>query len=223
MVVATQGSRMVTVPTAWFWGVAGLLVVLILMVVSLLVMVVSRGSDGPAQPVVAGESPSPSSSPSPSPSPSVELQTPEPETPMPSAEPSPSTAASASGPTVPPATEVSVQYQGPFVLDSYYKDLDLVPPARRSLTAGGELWYGRYKGFNADEDASIAVWNERSVPTYEDCRHVATAAGIETVDTHDLEEGQTVCVLTDEGRIARLKLVNKGFDEWGFDATVWDN
>ncbi|TWJ32273.1 hypothetical protein JD81_05848 [Micromonospora sagamiensis] len=104
------------------------------------------------------------------------------------------------------------------MLDSYIKDLDLMPPARRNVRDGGDLSYSNTHGFDAYGSASIAVWNERSVPTYADCRRIATAAGVESIL---LDEGQTICVLTDEGRVARLKLIRETVNEYSFDATVW--
>lgn len=117
-----------------------------------------------------------------------------------------------------------VQWQGPLLLDGGAKDLDKGQPVdatgRNDVGTGGiSVPYDVF----ALDDGSLSSWEgDRKVPNYADCAKTVDSTGTHSVS---VDLGSVVCLKTDEGRVARLKVTQ--FPEASgpvvkFDAVVWD-
>lgn len=143
-----------------------------------------------------------------------------PSTTAPAAAPPPTSLAPVGSPS-PAAPSVrwygAVTWNGPDV----HRDLDAVPV--RTDAAGGDLAGSTFETtLSADSGAQLYVMT--GSPGYQQCRDAVAANG--TDETKSLHAGDVVCVLTSEGRVARVRVRTAAI---GFpaatiraDVTVWD-
>lgn len=132
-------------------------------------------------------------------------------------------------PTTVPATPVKpvVRWNGTVTLNGpdSDKDLDSIPP--RTHVGGADITGHWLETTLTAESANtqIAILPPSApAPGFAQCRTAALATG--TRQTQEIETGDVLCVLTSEGRIARLKTIKATQTSLDpvltFRVTVWD-
>jgi hypothetical protein len=106
-----------------------------------------------------------------------------------------------------------------------YKDLDALPPRTNQRDADITGDWLRTTITAGSPDVQIAVLPEDSaLPGFKQCRDAAYSNGSD--HTEELQTGDVVCVITSQGRVARLKTVRAEQLSLEpvvkFDVTIWD-
>ena len=128
----------------------------------------------------------------------------------------PHSTASGSTPGVAPTTP-TVRWQGPIAINGSGVDLDALPP-----TTGGQN-YTLYEDAGGGLDISsgtFAEWTGSSPPTYRPCHNLVVAQGGSR--SFQLTSGLEVCVLTQGGRTAYVKVTGQSANGWGAQVIVWN-
>jgi hypothetical protein len=114
------------------------------------------------------------------------------------------TAAPGGGSTVqssPDSESPEVQWSGPLLSQQQPFDLDLVPPA---VGAGGDIYPSGFDGKKATlVDNSYALVPEGEAPDFSECKLLATT---KPLLSPSVAAGRSVCLFTDEGRVALATL-----------------
>ncbi|WP_392894958.1 hypothetical protein [Streptomyces sp. LN699] len=139
------------------------------------------------------------------------------------------TPAAATRPSTPAGKAAgSVRWEGPLAIAfADNKDLDSTPPAGSQTNADNDFSVFDFAGpkLSPERGAKALVWEtEGSVPSYADCASaVATQATSEEIAA---KAGVVVCALTNDGRVARLRIKQMNGDvahpKGTFDVTVWN-
>jgi len=103
-------------------------------------------------------------------------------------------------------------------------DLDTQPPHKVNNWTDGDLdvlpGYNNTDFGSREGNRAVAQWREGGTPTYQDCRTAATDQGSSSAESVPLNH--YICVQTDRGRIARLKIKELHSFSVVADAIVWD-
>ncbi|MEU9414456.1 hypothetical protein [Streptomyces sp. NPDC048272] len=122
----------------------------------------------------------------------------------------------------------TVRWEGPLAIAfADDKDLDPTPPANSQTNADNDFGVFDFAGprLRPERGAKALLWEtEGSVPSYADCASaVATQATSEDIAA---KAGMVVCALTNDGRVARLRIKQMngdvGHPKGTFDVTVWN-
>ncbi|MEV7726348.1 hypothetical protein AB0P15_16580 [Streptomyces sp. NPDC087917] len=141
----------------------------------------------------------------------------------------PATAAQPSAPTAPAAQAGgTLRWEGPLVLAyAEDRDLDSSPPVTSPTNAHNDFSLYDLAGpqLSPQRGTKALVWEtEGAVPTYADC--AAAVVTRATTATIELKAGMVLCAVTNEGRVARLRvkeLSGSVISPQGvFQITVWN-
>ncbi|MEV0398779.1 hypothetical protein [Actinoallomurus sp. NPDC050550] len=135
----------------------------------------------------------------------------------------------ASPTTTTPATPIKpvIRWHGTVTVNgpSAYRDLDSIPPRtdQRDADINGDWLETTLSA--ASTNVQIALLQTGgTLPGFDQCRQTAFANGSD--HTEELQTGDVLCVLTSQGRIARLKTIRaeQTFSDpiLKFSVTIWD-
>ena len=176
--------------------IAGAVGAVVLVVVLAVAVAVVRGGSGDDQ---SAGTPAPSASSAARPPAAAAASPTAPSSAAPPAAPTPS----ASSPSAPSGPVVrwrgTVTVNGP----SARRDFDAVPPRTSTRDGEPDVWADVLRPLlKAEDGVTLAVMEPGARPDAVRCRDEAAAAGSDR--TEQLAEGDVVCLLTSQGRVARL-------------------
>jgi hypothetical protein len=130
----------------------------------------------------------------------------------------------------PPPPSPAVRSTGPVRVDSV--QLDTIPP-QSGAGGGGDVGFGEQNsdpGIHPILSTKIALWTGAGEPDANQCTSLVERLGVSEFASNDgfipVKQGSIVCVITDEGRTARLEVTEATNADAaaGFvlaNATVW--
>jgi hypothetical protein len=140
--------------------------------------------------------------------------------------PTPPTASRPTETPPPSSTAGTVLWQGSLVLDTDAKDLDAVPPVLGGYY-DSDIYMLLGHQMSGTTGTVISRWTKRSpsLPGYRDCASTIGPEG--GVQQQQLSKSTVLCLQTNEGNIARLRVTALPDNEYGighravFDVVIW--
>ncbi|MFJ2648103.1 hypothetical protein ACIO1C_15365 [Streptomyces sp. NPDC087420] len=120
-----------------------------------------------------------------------------------------------------PKTTSSVRWHGDIHVTAYHWDLDTVPPAEDSPITGDFLLFETLSEGTAEfDDYKMAPVPEGENPTQGECTSLAQ---LQAKDELSVSAGQSVCLITQSGRTALMKVKSVNDDDTvEAEITVWE-